>query len=36
MIIERLPFQLTMAQKKVIKHLIDDLHLSKPMMRLLQ
>jgi len=36
MIIERLPFTLTMAQKKVIKHLIDDLHLSKPMMRLLQ
>ncbi|MFZ2719024.1 MAG: ATP-dependent DNA helicase RecG [Candidatus Absconditicoccaceae bacterium] len=36
MIIERLPFQLTMAQKKVIKHLIEDLHMSKPMMRLLQ
>jgi len=36
MIIERLPFKLTMAQKKVIKHLIDDLHLPKPMMRLLQ
>ncbi len=35
-IIEKLPFQLTMAQKKVIKHLIDDLHMSKPMMRLLQ
>lgn len=36
LIIKKLPFKLTMAQKKVIKHLIEDIHSSKPMMRLLQ
>ncbi len=35
-IIKRLPFELTKAQKKVIKHIIEDIHLNKPMMRLLQ
>ncbi len=31
-----LPFTLTTAQKRVVKELIDDMHLDKPMMRLLQ
>lgn len=35
-IIEKLPFELTNAQKKVTKHIIDDIHQEKPMLRLLQ
>lgn len=35
-IVSRLEFELTNAQKKVIKNVIEDLHLDKPMMRLLQ
>ena len=35
-IIERLPFTLTTAQKKVLKQIIDDVHLDRPMLRLLQ
>ena len=35
-IISKLPFQLTNAQKKVIKHIIENIHDPKPMMRLLQ
>ena len=35
-IISKLPFTLTLAQKKVIKQWIDDIHSGKPMMRLLQ
>lgn len=34
--LQRLPFELTMAQKKVIKQIIDDFHSGKPMLRLLQ
>ena len=32
----RLPFELTTAQKKVVKQIIDDFHSGKPMLRLLQ
>lgn len=35
-IITTLPFTLTNAQKKVIKHIIDNMHDIKPMLRLLQ
>ena len=35
-IIATLPFTLTNAQKKVIKHIIDNMHDIKPMLRLLQ
>lgn len=35
-IIDRLPFTLTNAQKKALKQVIDDLHLDRPMLRLLQ
>lgn len=35
-IIERLPFSLTTAQKKSLKQIIDDIHLDRPMLRLLQ
>ena len=35
-IVDRLEFQLTGAQKKVIKKVIEDIHSWKPMMRLLQ
>ncbi len=35
-ILSRLPFQLTTAQKKVVKEMIDDFHSGKPMLRLLQ
>ena len=31
-----LPFELTTAQKKVVKQIIDDFHSGKPMLRLLQ
>ena len=31
-----LPFELTTAQKKVVKQIIDDFHAGKPMLRLLQ
>ena len=31
-----LPFELTNAQKKVVKQIIDDFHSGKPMLRLLQ
>lgn len=31
-----LPFELTTAQKKVVKEIIDDFHSGKPMLRLLQ
>lgn len=34
--LQLLPFELTTAQKKVIKHIIDDFHSGKPMLRLLQ
>lgn len=34
--IASLPFELTTAQKKVIKENIESLHSGKPMMRLLQ
>lgn len=34
--LEKLPFTLTNAQKKVTKHIIENLHEEKPMMRLLQ
>lgn len=35
-IIDRLPFTLTNAQKKSLKQIIDDIHLDRPMLRLLQ
>jgi RecG-like helicase len=35
-IIKSLPFELTMAQKKVIKHITENIHEPKPMLRLLQ
>ena len=35
-IIDRLPFTLTNAQKKSLKQIIDDMHLDRPMLRLLQ
>ncbi|MEI7557725.1 MAG: hypothetical protein WCJ45_02555 [bacterium] len=35
-IISTLPFELTNAQKKVIKHIIENIHEPKPMLRLLQ
>ena len=35
-IVSTLPFELTTAQKKVIKQLTEDIHESKPMLRLLQ
>jgi len=35
-IIKLLPFELTNSQKKCIKDIIEDIHLDKPMMRLLQ
>lgn len=35
-IINTLPFELTNAQKKVIKHITENIHESKPMLRLLQ
>ena len=35
-IISTLPFELTMAQKKVIKHITENIHEPKPMLRLLQ
>lgn len=34
--VEKLPFELTWAQKKVTKHVIENLHDQKPMLRLLQ
>lgn len=34
--LDRLPFELTVAQKKVVKQIIDDFHSGKPMLRLLQ
>ena len=34
--LELLPFELTIAQKKVVKEIIDDFHSGKPMLRLLQ
>lgn len=34
--VDSLPFQLTNAQKKAIKNIIDDIHSWKPMLRLLQ
>lgn len=35
-IVEKLPFTLTNAQKKVIKHITENIHEPKPMLRLLQ
>lgn len=35
-IVAALPFELTNAQKKVIKHIIENIHEPKPMLRLLQ
>ena len=35
-IVKSLPFELTMAQKKVIKHITENIHEPKPMLRLLQ
>ncbi len=35
-IIDRLPFELTNAQKKSLKQIVEDLHLDRPMLRLLQ
>jgi len=35
-IVDRLPFTLTNAQKKALKQIIDDIHLDRPMLRLLQ
>ena len=35
-LLTRLPFELTTAQKKVVKQIIDDFHSWKPMLRLLQ
>ena len=35
-IITTLPFELTNAQKKVIKHITENIHEPKPMLRLLQ
>lgn len=35
-ILSLLPFELTTAQKKVVKQIIDDFHSGKPMLRLLQ
>lgn len=35
-IISQLPFQLTNAQKKVLKHITENIHEPKPMLRLLQ
>ncbi len=35
-IVNTLPFELTMAQKKVIKQIIENIHEPKPMLRLLQ
>jgi ATP-dependent DNA helicase RecG len=35
-IIATLPFELTNAQKKVIKHITENIHEPKPMLRLLQ
>lgn len=35
-ILSSLPFELTMAQKKVIKHITENIHQPKPMLRLLQ
>ncbi|MEI7478155.1 MAG: hypothetical protein WCJ81_06840 [bacterium] len=35
-IVEALPFLLTQAQKKCIKTIIENIHESKPMLRLLQ
>ena len=35
-IVNTLPFELTMAQKKVIKHITENIHEPKPMLRLLQ
>ena len=35
-IVTTLPFELTMAQKKVIKHITENIHEPKPMLRLLQ
>ncbi|MDO4713748.1 MAG: hypothetical protein Q4B28_03765 [bacterium] len=35
-LLKLLPFELTTAQKKVIKQIIDDFHAGKPMLRLLQ
>ncbi|MEI6672525.1 MAG: hypothetical protein WCL02_04155 [bacterium] len=35
-IISTLPFELTNAQKKVIKHITENIHEPKPMLRLLQ
>lgn len=35
-ILTQLPFELTTAQKKVVKQIIDDFHWGKPMLRLLQ
>jgi len=35
-IVSTLPFELTMAQKKVIKHITENIHEPKPMLRLLQ
>jgi ATP-dependent DNA helicase RecG len=35
-IVTTLPFELTNAQKKVIKHITENIHEPKPMLRLLQ
>lgn len=35
-VLEKLPFELTNAQKKVLKHVIEDFHSHRPMLRLLQ
>jgi len=35
-IVENLPFELTNAQKKVVKNIVEDLHSPKAMLRLLQ
>ncbi len=35
-VVNTLPFELTMAQKKVIKHITENIHEPKPMLRLLQ
>jgi ATP-dependent DNA helicase RecG len=35
-IVSTLPFELTMAQKKVIKKIVENIHEPKPMLRLLQ
>jgi ATP-dependent DNA helicase RecG len=35
-IISTLPFELTNAQKKVLKHITENIHEPKPMLRLLQ